>query len=153
MCFTFSSWRWNLNKLSLFLYTDLSPSTFWGNLSLLETRGWFSMNVTNWWWGFFVFGRRFMREVCVFAAIREQSDWLFSASSACWCLSPGFPATHLHLLGGSACFLWCSAGGSLHRAMPRRTVWTKLCWGVCLPQQGQMWSWNWTVSVRQRFHW
>lgn len=82
----------------------------------------------------------------------EVTDY-FLHQSVCRCLSPGFPATHLHLLGISSCFLCCSAGASLHRAMLRRTVWTKLFWGVCLPQQGQMWPWNWTVSVRQRFHW
>lgn len=76
---------------------------FEGNLSLLETHEWFSMNVTNWLRGFFAC----MRGDCDCDPIREQSNWLFVIVLwlfSDWCLILGLLMMHLHSLRNSFCF-------------------------------------------------
>lgn len=134
-----------LDKQSLIFNTDLSVKTFWRQPVISGDDFGLSTNVKNSSWGFFVYGKKtcMRRNYC--DPMREQAGRVTVSIVLC---------RGLISVCASSLFSPCwSAGCSLHGAMPGGTVRTELYRGVRLPQQGQMWPWNWTVSVCQRLHW
>lgn len=111
---------------------------------------------------FFVFGRHAWEESWLRSHQRANYPIIFwvtvkkllvSVCHSIFCSDASTFIWHLSSSLSLCVFLYLSAGWSLHRTLSRGKVWTKLYWGVRLPQQGQMWPWNWTVPVCQRFHW